>query len=141
MTLDLQSQGNVVPPKRGKLGVRRKRCSGLRRHGGVGTSSGISLGNLWIIPTVLMKVVRIRNAEIQGGQRRCEETQMVKGRPKENERKGLRDELLEDANAAVPLPGIWDLFLSPAATTSVVGVVMATLQLSKYTVVTSRFRG
>lgn len=45
---------------------------------GVGTSSGISLGNLWIIPTVLMKVVRIRNAEIQGGQHWCEETQMVK---------------------------------------------------------------
>lgn len=30
------------------------------------------------------------------------------------------------------------LFLSPAATTSVVGVVIATLQLSKYTVVRSR---
>lgn len=33
------------------------------------------------------------------------------------------------------------LFLSPAVTTSVVGVVIATLQLSKYVVVTSRFRG
>lgn len=30
-------------------------------------SSGISPGNLWIIPTILMKVVRIRNAEIQAG--------------------------------------------------------------------------
>lgn len=59
---------------------------------GVGTSSGISLGNLWIIPAVLMKVVRIRNAEIQGGQRWCEETQTVKLKPKENERKGLRDD-------------------------------------------------
>lgn len=36
-------------------------------RGGVGTSSGISLGNLWIIPAVLMKVVRIKNAEIQRG--------------------------------------------------------------------------
>lgn len=77
MTLHLGVKGTLCP-KRGKLGVRRKRCKGLWRHGGVGTSSGISLGNLWIIPTVLMKVVRIRNAEIQGGQQWCEETQMVK---------------------------------------------------------------
>lgn len=33
------------------------------------TSPGISLGNLWIIPPVLMKVVRIRNAEVHRG--RC----------------------------------------------------------------------
>lgn len=33
------------------------------------------------------------------------------------------------------------LFLFPAATTSVVGVVIATLQLYKYMAVTSRFRG
>ena len=37
---------------------------------GGSTSSGISLGNLWIIPPVLMKVVRIKNADVHRGQDR-----------------------------------------------------------------------
>lgn len=61
----------MLDPRRGKLGVMKKAA---RRAGGVGvvgTSSGISLGNLWIIPPILMKVVRIKSAEIHRGQRRC----------------------------------------------------------------------
>lgn len=74
MTLHLQSQGNVMRKARSQ----EEKMERAVEAWGVGTSSGISLGNLWIIPTVLMKVVRIRNAEIQGGQQWCEETQMVK---------------------------------------------------------------
>lgn len=57
----------MLDPRRGKLGVMKKAA---RRAGGVGvvgTSSGISLGNLWIIPPILMKVVRIKSAEIHRG--------------------------------------------------------------------------
>lgn len=60
----------MLDPKRGKLGVRRKAARGFGGWG-VATSSGISLGNLWIIPPVLMKVVRIKNAEIHWGQCWC----------------------------------------------------------------------
>lgn len=51
----------TLRPKRGEVGVRRKRNDG----GGEKKESRaleISLGNLWIIPQVLMKVVRIKNA-------------------------------------------------------------------------------
>lgn len=111
MTLHLQSQGNVIPQKR-KAPSQEEKMQRAVEAWGVGTSSGISLGNLWIIPTDLMKVVRIRNTEIQGGQRWCEETQTVKSKPKENEGKGLKDEFLEDTNAAVPLRGIRDRLIS-----------------------------
>lgn len=77
MTLHLRSQGNVVPQTR-KARSQEEKMQRAVEAWGVGASSGISLGNLWIIPTVLMKVVRIRNAEIHGGQHWCEETQMVK---------------------------------------------------------------
>lgn len=61
----------MLDPRRGKQETRKKAA----REVGVwevGTSSGISLGNLWIIPPVLMKVVRIKNAEIHCGQYWCE---------------------------------------------------------------------
>lgn len=67
MTPHLQSQGNVRAQKR--KAQSQGECGGV----GVGTSSGISLGNLWIISAVLMKVVRI-NGDIQRVQRGCEET-------------------------------------------------------------------
>lgn len=99
-----------------------------------GTSSGISFGDLWIIPTILMKVVRIRNAEIQVG------WGALKLKPKENERRGSKMSSLRALmllfHCVVFRRG---LFLSPAATNSI--VVIATQQLSKYVVVTSWFRG
>lgn len=65
-------------PQKRKARSQEEKMQRAMEAWGVGTSSGISLGNLWIIPTVLMKVVRIRNAEIQGEQHWCEGAQMVK---------------------------------------------------------------
>lgn len=55
-----EESSETLDPKRGKLG--RKRREGRRWEKKKSTSLGISLGNLWIIPPFLMKVVRIKNA-------------------------------------------------------------------------------
>lgn len=53
----------TLDPKRGK---REESDEREREKGGKkSTSSGISLGNLWIIPQILMKVVRIKNADVR----------------------------------------------------------------------------
>lgn len=106
----------------------RKQEEEMGWRGGGDTSSGISFGNLQIIPPVLMKVVRIKNAEIHWGP--CWYKRGMKTRGKIS-MWGLSDVILKGTNSAFPLLGtctihfgtglysIWLLFISSSTSMAV----------------------